>query len=350
MKQKIPVPMDPTISVIVPVYNRRDLVKRAVESVLAQTQRVTDVIIVDDGSSDGTRELVQQCQRENVTWRECVRYLYQANQGPNVARNTALAHARGEWLAFLDSDDLWVPQKLEWQLRALQQFEGQCGACITDAWFMNNPHMKMTLFQLAGKSHSGTMGLITEPLKYMLERNSPVGIHPVWLQNLLTRTDLARQAGGFDPQLRFGDDDDFAFRLGCKTKFCFVNMPMVLIDRTPPVQRHIGPNSNWDDTDFRLRLAQLRMEKRLRMSESLPRAVRQNIRADLAAVHSGWANWFLAKRDYAKARNAIADAAKLYFKPSIAVKWAVTACVPSVSRRLVLARETRKNSKNFGIG
>ena len=96
----------------------------------------------------------------------------------------------------MDSDDLWLPQRLERQLRALDQFEDHCGACISDAWFMNNPHMKMTLFQLAGKQHSQTIGMITEPLTYMLEKNSVVGVHPVWLQNLVTRTDLARRVGG----------------------------------------------------------------------------------------------------------------------------------------------------------
>src|SRR6185437_7651985 len=125
-----------------------------------------------------------------------------------------------------------------WQFRALAQFKDRCGACISDAWFMNNPHMKMTLFQLARKDHDEPIGMISEPLSYMLQRTTSAGVHPVWLQNLVTRTDLARRAGGFDPELAFGDDDDFVFRLGCETTFCFVNMPMVLIDRTPPSERH----------------------------------------------------------------------------------------------------------------
>ncbi len=81
-----------------------------------------------------------------------------------MARNIAITHAKGEWLAFNDNDDLWLPQKLEWQFRALEQFNNQCDACITDAWFMNNPYMKMTLFQLAGKQHRETIGMIDDPL------------------------------------------------------------------------------------------------------------------------------------------------------------------------------------------
>ena len=144
--------MNSSISVIVTVYNRFELTKRAVESVLGQTLAVSEVILLDDGSFDGTSELLQKHLRENARWRGRVRYVRQDNQGPGAARNRGIAEARGEWLAFIDNDDLWLPQKLEWQFRALDHFE-QCDACITDAWFMNNPYMKMTLFQLAGKEH-----------------------------------------------------------------------------------------------------------------------------------------------------------------------------------------------------
>jgi hypothetical protein len=184
----------------------------------------------------------------------------------------------------------------------------------------------------------------------MLQRNSVVGVHPVWLQNLVTRTELARQVGGFDTTLRFGDDDDFAFRLGCETKFCFVNMPMVLIDRTPPAQRHVGASKNWDDEDFRLRMAQRRMEKRLRMSGHLPGKVRKLIRQDLAAVHSGWANLFLQNREYGKARDAVTEAAALHLTPNLAVKWCLTQFAPKLARKAVWARGQHRSRQSFGIG
>ena len=277
-------------------------------------------------------------------------YSHQKNQGPGAARNNGIAKATGEWLAFIDNDDLWLPQKLEWQFRALDQFKDQCGACITDAWFMNNPYMKMTLFQLAGKQHNGTMGMISDPLKYMLETNSVVGVHPVWLQNLVTPTELARQVGGFDPRLRFGDDDDFAFRLGCETKFCFVNMPMVLIDRTPPAERHVGANKRWDHQDFRLQMAQLRYEKRLRLSDRFPGEIRKTIRKNLAAVHSGWANLFLQKKEYGKARKAVAEAARIHLTPALAIKWALARSAPRLARKMVLMRGESRSRRTLGIG
>ena len=341
--------MSPTISVIVTVYNRFELTKRAVESVLAQTVPVSEVIVMDDGSIDGTSELLPKYIAGNPSWRERVHYSHQENQGPGAARNNGIAKARGEWLAFIDNDDLWLPQKLEWQFRALDQFKDQCGACITDAWFMNNPYMKMTLFQLAGKEHSQTIGMIPDPLKYMLGTNSVVGVHPVWLQNLVTRTELARQVGGFDPKLRFGDDDDFAFRLGCDTKFCFVNMPMVMIDRTPPAERHVGANRRWDDEDFRLQMAQIRFEKRLRLSDRFQSEIRKTIRKNLAAVHSGWANWFLKKKEYDKARKAVAEAARIYLTPNLAIKWALTRSAPRLARKVMLMREEYRSRRTVGI-
>ncbi|MCU1271980.1 MAG: glycosyltransferase family 2 protein [Acidobacteriaceae bacterium] len=342
--------MNPTVSVIVTVYNRFELTKRAVESVLAQTFPVSEVILMDDGSFDGTSELLPPYIAENPTWRQRVRYSHQDNQGPGAARNNGIALATGEWLAFIDNDDLWLPQKLEWQFRALDQFEKHCGACISDAWFMNNPQMKMTLFQLAGKQHSETIGMITDPLKYMLETNSVVGIHPVWLQNLITRTELAREVGGFDPKLRFGDDDDFVFRLGCETKFCFVNMPMVLIDRTSPTQRHVGENKRWDDDDFRLQMAQSRLEKRLQLKYDFPEEIRNTIRQHLAAVHSGWANWFLENEEYGKASKSLAEAAKVCLTRNIAIKRALCRWTPAIARKLASMRAEYRKRGYVGIG
>jgi len=98
-------PPHPSISVVIPAYNAREVIGRAVESVLAQTRRPDEVIVVDDGSTDGTREAVQR-------FGDRVRYLFQANAGASAARNTGIEHARGEWIAFLDGDDEWLEDHL----------------------------------------------------------------------------------------------------------------------------------------------------------------------------------------------------------------------------------------------
>ncbi|HZU38639.1 MAG TPA: glycosyltransferase [Gemmataceae bacterium] len=101
---------EPLVSVVIPTYNYARFVTEAVESALAQTYPNIEIIVVDDGSTDDTRERLDR-------YRGRLRYIYQPNQGLSSARNTGIAHAKGEWVALLDSDDIWHPQKLEIQMR-----------------------------------------------------------------------------------------------------------------------------------------------------------------------------------------------------------------------------------------
>ena len=125
---------------------------------------------------------------------------------------------------------------------------------------------------------------------------------------------------------------------------------MVLIDRTPPAERHVGANRRWDDEDFRLQMAQQRLEKRLRLSHPLPSEIRNTIRKNLSAVHSGWANWFLLKKEYGKARQAVAEAARVYLTRNIAIKWVLARWTPRLARKLVLARAESQSRGHAGIG
>lgn len=102
------------ISVVIPVFNGAAYVAQAIDSVLDQTVPPTEVVVVDDGSSDSTAEVVQRYQPR-------VLYRRQANQGPGAARNLGIRESKGEFLAFLDSDDLWLPEKLRLQKAALDE-------------------------------------------------------------------------------------------------------------------------------------------------------------------------------------------------------------------------------------
>ena len=97
------------VSVIIPTYNRADLLPEAIDSVLAQTWKDMEIIVVDDGSNDGTGEAVRR-------YGDRVRYFYKENEGPANARNMGIKKARGAYLAFLDSDDVWKPEKLGVQM------------------------------------------------------------------------------------------------------------------------------------------------------------------------------------------------------------------------------------------
>ena len=95
----------PRVSVVIPTYNSSAMVEQAIQSVLAQTYRDFEIIVIDDGSTDGTKDVVRR-------FGERVRYFNQENQGVSAARNFGIHQSLGEYIAFLDSDDLWLPEKL----------------------------------------------------------------------------------------------------------------------------------------------------------------------------------------------------------------------------------------------
>ncbi len=103
-----------TISVIIPAYNIEKYIARALRSVLGQTRPADEIIVVDDGSTDGTAEEIKK-------FGDKVRYLYQANSGPSTARNTGIRAATCKWIAFLDGDDEWLPEYLQRQCKIITQ-------------------------------------------------------------------------------------------------------------------------------------------------------------------------------------------------------------------------------------
>ena len=103
--------MDPLVSVIIPVYNGQEYLNEAIQSVLRQEYKPIEIIVVDDGSTDNTKEIGDKY--------DIVTYIYQTNQGPSAARNTGLECARGILIAFIDSDDIWSDDKLKIQFTIL---------------------------------------------------------------------------------------------------------------------------------------------------------------------------------------------------------------------------------------
>jgi glycosyltransferase involved in cell wall biosynthesis len=335
--------MKPSISVVIPVYNRFDLLTAVVDSILAQTLPVLEVILVDDGSIDNTPELLPRHVQETPSWRDRVQYIYQENQGQSAALNTGIARARGEWLAISSNDDLWLPQKLERQFQVLEQYD-DCGLCFTDAWFMNTPHMKsLTLFEFAGRQFPGESGKVEDAVRLLLHHQ------PVWCQTTVVKTDIVRSIGGFDRELRFSEDYDFVFRLALQTKFCYVGLPMVLIDRTPSVSRHTGAALDWQKKDFKLRMDERRLVKMLELSQGLAPDIQKGVRENMRAHFSKWANWYLERGESEKALTAITRAKEYDWTPGVAVKWFLTKFSPGLAGRLVARREHGLRTQNAGI-
>lgn len=154
----------PLVSVIIPTYNCAHFLGQAIESVLEQTFMDYEIIVVDDGSTDDTAAVLDQ-------FRDQVRHVSQANQGNAGARNTGIAMARGQWLAFLDADDLWAPRKLERQLIDLISSPGARVGFVRALKFFESGDFepmpadpaegelwdKLVFYQPFGSSHSGML-------------------------------------------------------------------------------------------------------------------------------------------------------------------------------------------------
>lgn len=188
--------MNPLVSVIIPAYNAAGFIAETLESVVGQTYRPLEIIVVDDGSRDGTPEVVERFADQGV------RLIRQENAGPSAARNRGIAAATGAYIAFLDADDLWLPEKIGRQVEIMEQHP-EMGLLFGD----------MVNFGPAGRepaSHFEKNGLdaayFGDPL-YMTDaflkifRNNVIPTPAV-----LVRAGLLAQTGGFDERFRFSED------------------------------------------------------------------------------------------------------------------------------------------------
>ncbi|MGB7267646.1 MAG: glycosyltransferase [Terracidiphilus sp.] len=317
----------PLVSVVIPTFNRAVQVQAALKSVLAQTHREFEVIVVDDGSTDGTKFALQQFLRSKTDGGNQVRYILQPNQGQSAARNTGVEAARGEWIAFLDSDDVWFPEKLELQLKAIEHFAGESWACITDARWIDDLGMDTTAFRRSGKRYEGTMGLDPGAVESLARIRDPFCV-----STLLVHAGVAKQAGWFEPDIKFAEDHDFLLRLSLVTPFCYVNKLLCLIDQSSsPEGSECRP---WDQDEVRLKGWQSIQEKWLKLDSKLPAGAKKTVIHNLRCAHSAWANWYLEHGRFAEARNAARVAIGYEVTPGLLIKWALTLVAPGFARKI----------------
>jgi glycosyltransferase involved in cell wall biosynthesis len=213
--------MSPAVSIILPTYNRAHVLPRAVRSVVAQSFEDWELVAVDDGSQDGTDALfADYAARLGPRWRG----VRQENAGASVARNRGLAEARGRWVAFLDSDDVWLPAKLSLQL-ATMTADGS-GFCFTDYVFFDD--------DLAIASHELSIPADMEGMIYpsvlAIDHNF------VMTPTVTLERDLALAAGGFDPAMEVCEDIDLWARVCRLARASLVRRPLVAVHlRTPDV-------------------------------------------------------------------------------------------------------------------
>jgi glycosyltransferase involved in cell wall biosynthesis len=324
----------PRISVLIPTYNRASFLSATLGSVFAQSVPVDEVILVDDGSTDSTVDAVDSLLLQHPRWRTRLRCIRQENQGKSVALNTALEHAQGDLIAFLDSDDTWMPEKLEWQLHALSKFP-ECGACFTDAVTSHAPDLQRTELQ-ANRWRYPECFLPTDSAFGKIQNASLLfcrGWAGIYMQSVVVRRTAMKECGPFDSSLRLGQDVDFLFRLGLVTTFCYVSLPLVEIHRDP--ERTLGLTTNYPPISVpRLSAHDVRMCKWLLLIGDSRPVLSQAIKHDLASVRSATANAYLASNDPTSARQVLRKGVRECFEWRLLVKWLMTCLMPSLVRRL----------------
>ncbi len=203
-------PEEPRITALIPSYNRAHLLPRAIDSVLNQTRPPYEVIVVDDGSTDNTREVM-------AAFGDQIRYIHQDNAGSAVARHHGISVARTEWIALLDSDDTWNPDHLERVAAAIVATDGVANYYFADTR-MTNVHEQRMNWELNGFSIDG------EPYRLLPEGSEVVlkVIQPLMLQATVLKRASYLACGGFLPGLRYRDDTHIFIKLGLKDPICAV--------------------------------------------------------------------------------------------------------------------------------
>ncbi|SNC74370.1 Glycosyltransferase involved in cell wall bisynthesis [Marinobacter sp. es.048] len=204
-----------TVSVVTPTYNRARFLPDAVASVLAQTYADLELIVVDDGSVDNTRKVLEPFLSDGR-----VRYFYQENQGQSHARNHAIEQATGDFIAFLDSDDLWAPYKLKKQL-AILKANPDVDVIHGDEAMIDEQGSVISLENM--KRYSGYI------TRYLLADNS------VSIATVLVRRRCFDEMGGFDTSMGVADDYELWLRFSARYLFhyepCIVASYRVMADQ-----------------------------------------------------------------------------------------------------------------------
>lgn len=240
---------NPLVSVVIPAFNRAGTIGDSLASVLTQTVWDIEVIVVDDGSTDGTAEAIRAVEDPRVTL-----VVNTTNAGPAEARNIGARASRAPWIAFQDSDDVWLPWKLHRQLERINStasapadpfIAAYCGLLILNR-LDDRPTSERTTQPVYLPNASAPV------LEGRLEQ-SLLATSLISTQMLIIRRDVFEDIGGFDSAAEWLEDWELAIRVAQRGPIAFVDEPLVL--------QRFSPNSLTRDTAKRLRATQYIVEK-----------------------------------------------------------------------------------------
>ena len=194
------------ISVVIPSYNRKDFLKRSIDSAINQTKKPLEIIVVDDGSTDGTETMIKSDY-------DFVKFIKQKNKGVSAARNIGIKVSIGEWICFLDSDDEWKKDKLEKQINAMKSNPGYKFFHSNEIWIKNGLRINQK------KKHKKYGGDIFDKCLDMC-RISPSSV-------MINKT-VFDEVGNFNEDLVVCEDYELWLRICDKFRVFFIDEPLII--------------------------------------------------------------------------------------------------------------------------
>ena len=276
---------DELVSVVIPVFNGAPFVAKAVASVRAQGHGAVEILVVDDGSTDGTQEVLKRLEQNDD-----IRWFQRSHGGPARSRNYGIAAAQGQFIALLDCDDVWLPGKLAAQL-AVMRARPDVGLVHTD-------------FEVRFED-----GTVEERVAARSSREPMVqafaGGHVALPSTLLIRKAVLDQIGSLDPELYGSEDSDLTIRLFRVTTFECIDE--VLVHK---LQRGHGyRDMAFDEQTHRERVLASRDRFLMRLESFAPLTAAQR-----AALDREWANYYLLKGAAAERAGRRTDARRQYWE------------------------------------
>ena len=273
---------DPLVSVVIPVFNGAPFIEKAVASVRGQRIRNVEMIVVDDGSTDGTQAILASLQREGLRWYQ------QAHGGPARSRNRGIEAAHGEYIALLDCDDVWLTDKLDVQLSVMQA-RPEVGVVHTDYEVVDDSG------KVLERVHAGRSD---EPLVQAF-----AGGHVALPSTLLIRRHVLRNVGALNADLYGSEDSDLTIRLYEVTQFAWIDRVMVR-----KLQRGHGyRDMAFDEATHREKV--LSSRERFLNGLEMRRPLRRDQRA---ALDREWASYFLLRGRFAERFRTRTEARRFY--------------------------------------
>lgn len=203
----------PKVSVIIPAYNRAHCIQRAIQSVQSQTYKDLEIIVIDDGSTDNTGEIVKSIPDDRIRYICC-----ETNRGAGAARNEGMKTAKGSYIAFLDSDDEWLPEKLARQVESMDSKPSEIGICFCGAHIIKN-----------GNTHNSVAYVPDRRWEHAAFKKFVMGHIMFLTPTILFRRLCLEKSGLMVPEMRRNQDGEFLLRLLCHFGLAVIPEPYVVV-------------------------------------------------------------------------------------------------------------------------